>query len=219
MKKRIILFLFSLPLIASCGEQKIRPDIEEFVSSFSLENSFKEYRYAQYIDDKTSIISGIKKREIETFKFDSRDENNLDYCRTKETYIDDVLSSTTVEKCYKLNDKFVYELNEEKTDCDITKYESLVTKFFYKEIVQETYHARGMYYGDYVLDTMISAENFITIKDDLYVMSYSLKNEALEEEQNQTLKVNRLGMLESNSVYMRNGNNYISQNIVVTKLS
>lgn len=217
MKKPLILFPIIAISLVGCGEQKLRKDIENFVSSFSLQESFDEYKHAQYIDTQISFIDGKTTKTIEIFYYDSTDDNALTYSKIKEVYKEDILTSTTSEKCYNEDGKFYYELNSEKSDADLTKYESLVTKFFYKEIVEETYHSRGMYYGDYILDTCLSLQDLITINNDVLTMSFSSKDTSAQMEQTQTLKVNRFGMLETNHVYMQNGASKLTEDIVVTK--
>lgn len=219
MKRRFALLLLTLPLLVGCKQTQIRKDIEEFVSSFSLQESFLTYRRAEYNDSKESNINGVYTRELERVYFDSRDEENLSYIKENFLYEEEELVSQNEEKCYKKDGEFYYELNGEISPSSMEKYELLVTKFFYKEIVEDTYHSRGMYYGDYVIDTCAKLQDLVTIKDDLYIMEYRTVDSKNNSEQYQLLKVNRLGMLDSNHVYMRNGINSISEDVIVRNFS
>lgn len=218
---KLILVILGTSLLSSCTIP-LRADLDEFVSTFSIEQAFEEYKEAKYVSTWNIVTDSETKTETDEFYINVKDINNMQYHRYGETFVDDVLSKTKYECCYKENDKYYYEKEGQKVECLDTQVSGLISGFFYQEVIQDAYHSGGMYYGDFILDNIRKAQNFYSVVDNLSGTK-SLKYSFEERDENNvytkiTFNVNKLGMLENYSYSGDNGIIRITQEIIVENI-
>ena len=221
--KKILLSLVSIVFLTSCFQRSLREDIKEFVANFSLEESVKAYLVAGYVSENTVTKNGTTTKVIETFDFDVSDVRDPHYHKNVKTYVDNVLSEEDDEYIVHQDDTFFYHHNDDEAEeYTLEQCHVLVRAFFYTQVEAEgTYHIRGQYYGDYVLQSCLSFQNFITIdqENELYIFEASQIKASDDGKVNihQKYEVNKLGMLVTNDVTMVSNNINSHIHIDVTK--
>lgn len=207
--KRILLSSISLViLLSSCAPKALREDIKEFVKTFSLNESIKAYKVAGYNEENIVITNGVINKTLTTLNFDTSDVNSPKYHKNTKTYIGEELEREKDEYIEQVEDKFYFHQNDEATEYDLLECHNLIQSFFYEQVEAEgTYHIRGHYYGDYILQSCSAFQNFITIdsEKELYIFEASQIKAAPNGEKvnvHQKYEVNKLGMLVTNNVEM-----------------
>ena len=213
-----------MSLLSSCAKKELRSDIKNFVASFSLSESLLAYKHAGYTSEKESFIDGVKTSENTTLNFNISDEENPEYHLKTITKIDDK-EEKVYEKFLSKNEEKIY-LNETEKDpieYSINDVNLLVQDFFFLEVLLDgTYHCKGMYYGDLVLETARDFQEFVEIdqENQWYVFHHTTKGkvDGKKASVEQYYSVNKLGMLVKNVSKQVNGDNYINQEINVFTL-
>lgn len=195
-------------LLSSCALKALREDIKEFIKSFSLEESVKAYKVAGYTEENIVITNGVINKTLTTLNFDISDVTSPKYHKNTKTYVGEELEREKDEYIEQVEDKFYFHQNDEVAEYDLLQCHDLVKSFFYQQVEAEgTYHLRGQYYGDYILQSCSSFQNFITIDNEkeLYIFEASQIKAAKNGERvnvHQKYEVNKLGMLVTNYVEM-----------------
>lgn len=204
MKGRYIAFFLAISLLTSCGRQKLRSDIEEFITSFSLEGAISAYLEGGYTSVQTEKTGNVDKKEEIFFEFNVKDAAHPQYKKTTKNYAFSSLVSTIVEEIIEEDGKLIFRVTDEK-DVVYTLEEchDVIKKFFYKvSMFDDQYHVQGMYYGDLIKHEAPDKQNYITIdqEKDLYIYQYSVDftYNNLPAHSAQKYTVNRLGMLVDN---------------------
>ena len=224
MVKRRIIGLFALPilLLNSCNQQSLRSDIKQFIASFSLEESIKEYQEAGY--DSLEVITvegeGTTKTE-ESIRFNVKEDSPNYYHYLHKEYVNDELMVHKFIDIEEDNGKFIYH-SETVDSKEITAAEmsNIVIKFFYKTTTGDIdFHNYGCYYGDIVKESAYSFQNYTTIDQEngLYIVKYEYKFDQDNATIKQELSVNSLGMLVKNHAEVIAGNNSSITDIQVYK--
>ena len=204
--RKVFVALTTISLLTSCSQNNLRSDIANFIASFSLEDSIKAYLEAGYIETKIATENDTVTKTVLKFDFNVKDALHPQYKKVTSTFINENFDSEVVEEIKEENEKFYfYKTGEETSEYSLEQVHSLVEKFFYQEVVYETIHLYGMYYGDYIKQIVTTLQSLVTIDEerDLYCYSASRtylndKNIKVFEEQN--YEVNRLGMLVKNDL-------------------
>lgn len=200
--------LTSLVLLASCSNTPLREDIKEFVSTFSLTDSVKAYKVAGYRQEERKVRTDTVSDIITELSFDVSDVTTPIYHKNVKSYVNEELKKEEDEYIEIIEDKYYFHSNETTTEYSLEQCHALVEDFFYtQEEVDGTYHLRGHYYGDYILQTCQSFQNFVTIDDEqeLYIFEAEQIKKADSGENvnvHQKYEVNKLGMLVTNNVEM-----------------
>lgn len=191
--------------VTGCGQKPVlRSDISEFISHFSLSESIKEYRKAEYkkigTDYKNKDGKIVITKITTTVDFDSTDLTNITYSYLQKKEVDGELKETTSESLYKANDTYYRNYNGNVSTCVEDYVFQKINSFFYTEILMETYHVPETYFGDYILDRALDTQSYVTIDsiNQLYIFDAEYKDDSQKILRKQTYKVNKLGMLETN---------------------
>ena len=232
-KKHIATLLLAIPLLISCSKNiPLRSDIENFIASFSLENSMQEYREVSYSATKNQYLENVHSEVVTSLDFNVKniEEGVIQYHRNVKTFEEGVLADELDAQITKENDKYFYIVNNEKFERTIDECIDIIEKFFFEETMTDYYHYNGNYYGDLVLETCRYNQEFVTIdqEKEIYILSYSREGEEDVEVEggkvkkhylvSQEYSVNKLGMLVENHLDYRLGDEYIKEDIYVTKL-
>ena len=204
MVKRSFIGLFIIPilLLSACTQKVLRSDIQEFIASFSLSESIKEYKEAGYTLTQNVSFDGVESTSTKKIDFNIKDESNISYSysyveiENKEVKTNDFVKITTE------NNKYFLESNSvNKHEIDVEEVNENIIKFFY-ETDEYEFHKYGAYYGDIVLDSAYTFQNYTTIDEEnkLYKVEYETKSKDQDITISEKLVVNSLGMLESNYV-------------------
>ena len=221
VKKKIIgLTILPILLLSSCGQQRpLRSDIAEFIASFSLEESTKEYVEAGYTSLEESFIDGVNYKIIENLDFNVRDDTSISYEYTYKEYEEETITENKYIEIKTVDNEYYY-VDESTTEKSITKAEimKLVLAFFYK-VDDYDFHNYGCYYGDIVRENAGVYQDYTTIdkENELYILDYEILDERVNATIKQHLTVNPLGMLVDNSVLVSTNNNYSRKVISVYK--
>ena len=134
MVKRRIIGLFTLPilLLNSCNQQSLRSDIKQFIASFSLEESIKEYQEAGY--DSFEIITvegeGVERIE-ESISFNVKEDSPNYYHYLHKEYVNDELMIHKFIDIEEVNDKLIYHSDEiDSKEITTSDMSNIVIKFF-----------------------------------------------------------------------------------------
>lgn len=232
-KKHIATLLLAIPLLISCSKNiPLRSDIENFIASFSLETAMQEYREVSYISRKIQFIDNVRTRTETTLDFNVKNIENgeIYYHKNVKVLDDDILRQETEINIIKENDKYFYTINNEKYEKTIDECLDIIEDFFFEETMTDYYHYNGNYYGDLVLETCRYNQDFVTIdqEKELYILSYTREGDSGVEIDGQNVNkhyyleqnysVNKLGMLVSNHINYNFGEEFIREEIGVTKL-
>lgn len=201
VKRRIIGFsLLPILLLTSCTQRTLRSDIKEFIASFSLEDSIKEYQFAAYdyltSEEKNNVVT-VNEDHV---SFDVRDDASIAYSYTHKMTENDVLKTNEFIYITTVDSKYYYESQvseiHEISKSDVDK--EIIT-FFYR-VEESGYHGQGMYYGDIVKDMIYDYQNYTKIdeENELLIIDYEFYYSKLDTKFKQTITVNKLGMLVSN---------------------
>ncbi len=213
-----------MSLLTSCSPAELRSDIKDFVASFSLSESMSTYVHAGYTSNKITVFSGVTRHIDETLEFDMSDPENPVYEFTKSLKVGDYEPEISKNFLKKEEGKIYFvEGDKEPVEYTSNQISLLIQDFFYKETLYEgTYHARGMYYGDLILETARELQGFITINDAKTELIFEHNSKGKVDGKNAEVKqkysVNPLGMLIKNHVEQVNGDESIIQDIEVYKL-
>lgn len=223
MKPSKITLILACGFVLSSCAIPLREDLENFVSTFSIEECFKEYKEAKYISTTKTEIENKVTKQVDEFYFNVKDINNMNYSITNKTYENEEQVTFKYENCHKENDKYIRDSDGEKKECTDVEVSEKISTFFYKEVAHDVYHSGGMYYGDFVLDGIRKAQNFYSIENkpgsDVQLLKYSFEERDSEGIYSKiTFYVNKIGMLESYSFTGNNGVKIISQEIAVENI-
>lgn len=207
--KKLLLLATSLFFITGCGNKvPIRSDIENFIASFSLGESEKQYKNSGYETTVTSISNGVTTIENETFYFSVLDLNDIKYEKVYEKSVDGVLASKNIEKCFVENGKFYYQNGEIITETTQVKCLGYIEKFFYTTVISDFYHSGGKWVGEELKQDLSQSQQFITINNEDNLLHFDLdsivKQDGQEYQVNTHYTVNNLGMLETRNLMISN---------------
>lgn len=203
-RTKILLVITFLSLLSSCQDNYIRSDIKEFIASFSLEDSVKEYKNAGYIKTTSVDNNGKKSQTVENLSFNVTDAAHPKYQKEVKEYEEEVLKETKIEKVTEEDGKFYFTSFEgEKTEYSLAQVHELVEDYFYTTVEATVVHLGGMYYGDYIRQIISAAQQYVTIDTEHSLYVYDVgdthTNETGDEvRQHQTYSINKLGMLVKN---------------------
>lgn len=220
-RRKIVIYLITVPLLNACSKVNIRSDIKDFVASFSLTDSIATYKEAGY----TSVTYTFKNNTLTTkfveLYFNIKDISKPVYSYTEKTKIgeeDEKISKKYLE----LIDNKIYFVEDESRREILTElgiYEIIEPFFFKSYDPSDKYHSEGMYYGDLVLKTVRDLQGYVTINEEksLYIFDYSItqKVDAGDYKVSTYYSVNKLGMMVKNISKHELGRDYLHQEINV----
>lgn len=203
--KRFALSLLSSAFLSACSfGTPLREDIQEFISSFSLDAAVKAYKEAGYHKIQTASSLSEERVTKETFSFNVKDANHPEYRFETVVEVDGVETERTFDAIVEEEGRF-YLLDqdgnrEEKT---LGECHSYIERYFYKEVAADAVHLYGMYYGDYIRQVAKSFQNLVTIDQEKGLYRYNVKEDHKNNNgdmvhEEQSYSVNRYGMLEEN---------------------
>ena len=204
--RKLFVVISTVSLLASCSQNNLRSDIAEFIASFSLEDSIKAYLEAGYIETKIATENDTVTKTVLKFDFNVKDALHPQYKKVTSTFINENLENKKLEEIKEENEKFYfYKTGEETSLYSLEQVHSLVEKFFYQKVELETIHLYGMYYGDYIKQSVTTLQSLVTIdtERDLYCYAASrtyLNDKNIKVFEEQSYEVNRLGMLTKNDL-------------------
>ena len=213
MKLRKALFTLSVvALLTSCNKVQIRSDIAEFIASFSLEESVRAYLEGGYTQTIISTTDEEVSKEITTFDFNVKDNQKPQYLKTVSTYKNDVLETEKSEEIIIKDDKYYFKNDEGEKEYTLQECHDLIEKFFYEQSsFDDTYHSRGMYRGDYILQGIEYFQPYASINEEKSLMTFDISEDSYDGNGQKThinsvYSVNTLGMLvEQNIVGSKTG--------------
>ena len=216
MKKSVLSILAVVTLVSCNTTPKLREDIKEFISQFSLEAAVSEYVSGGYSSTTTTTIGDTITTETVVMDYSLVNSDHPTYL---ETTTKNGATTNTVEFVENEEGCFL-SVNGVLEPSSINECKQLITNFFYTEIEYGTYHAYGYYYGDFVSDSAPWVQKYVTIDQDnqLYIFEYSVTfkdDDGVDTTQTQKYSVNRFGMLVENHVLTENINKAVKKDIIV----
>ena len=214
----------TISLLTSCSDNSLRSDIKEFIASFSLEESIKAYLEAGYTETKVAVENKVTTKTVEVFDFNVKDAMHPKYKKATSTYIDGKFDNEVSEEIIEENNTFyLLKNNSEKEEYTLEKAHKKVEQYFYKSVEYDAVHLYGMYYGDYIKQIVTMLQSLVTIdtENDLYVYHASrtyLNDKNIKVYEEQTYKVNRLGMLVSNDLIRQSDSLTVTTHIETYKV-
>ena len=205
MNRRLVLSTFVVSaLLSSCTNNYLRSDIKEFIASFSLEDSVSAYKHAGYTKTQTVYQDNKITKTVENMAFNVTDASHPEYRKTIETFEDNEKKEEQTEYVIEENNEFTFvAMDGSHIEYTLLQVHELVEKFFYTSVQAEVVHLYGMYYGDYIRQIAVAAQQWVTIdqENELYVYEVSDKftnNTGDEVREYQKYSINKLGMLVNN---------------------
>ena len=232
-KQNIAKLIFAIPLLVSCSKNiPLRSDIEDFIASFSLSESMQVYREVFYSAVKEQLLKNEHRFIYTNLNFNVKniEDGEIEYHKSVKVYKDDVLETETDIKIETENGKYYNVINDSKQEVTIDDCLDTIEQFFFEETMTDYYHYNGNYYGDLVLETCRQYQEFVTIDQEkqLYVLAYNREGYEDVETDNgkvnkyykvqQEYSVNKLGMLVENHLDYRFGDEFIKEDILVSKI-
>ena len=221
MRRKYIAFIGAILLLTSCGERKLRSDIDKFITSFSLQDAVASYLEAGYESVRTQTGGEVETKEEIFLSFNVKDASHPQYKKETKKYENNVLKSDVVEEIKEDDSGFIFAITDrEDMRYTLEECHDVIKTFFYKEsLFDGTYNVQGMYYGDYLKQVAPGLQDYVTIDEEnqLYIMEYS-KDEKINgynAHVEQKYSVNKLGMLEKNHFIVTRDEEKIEQNITV----
>ena len=214
----------TISLLTSCSDNSLRSDIKEFIASFSLEESIKAYLEAGYTETKVAVENNVTIKTVEVFDFNVKDAMHPKYKKAISTYIDEKFDNEVSEEIIEENNTFyLLKNNSEKEEYTLEKAHKKVEQYFYKSVEYDAVHLYGMYYGDYIKQIVTTLQSLVTIdtENDLYIYHTSrtyLNDKNIKVYEEQTYKVNRLGMLVSNDLIRQSDSLTVTTHIETYKV-
>lgn len=193
-------------LLTSCKRVNIRSDIANFIASFSLEESVRNYLEGGYTQTSITTEGEIVTKEIIEFSFNVKEATLPEYKKIKTTYINEELSKEEKEELIIKDDKYYLLDADGEHEYTLEQCHDKVKKFFYEqESFEGTYHSGGMYRGDYILQGIEYFQPYATISEDEKLLTFDISEEAFDGEGqkytlNSVYSVNKLGMLTEQNV-------------------
>lgn len=188
-------------LLTSCKRVQIRSDIAEFIASFSLENSVKEYLEGGYTQTTITTTSEEVTKEIITFEFNVKEVEKPQYKKVVTTFKNDEFQKEVKEEVIIYDDKYYIYDNSGMHESTLEECHSKVEKFFYEEVAFEgTYHSGGMFRGDYIKQGIEYFQPYAAINEEATLLTFDISQDSydsngLQTHINSVYSVNKLGML------------------------
>ena len=228
-KHNIATIVFAIPLLVSCSKNiPLRSDIEEFIASFSLSESMQTYREVTYSSTKNQYLKNAHTYIYTNLSFNVKNIENgdIEYHKNVKVYNEETLDTETDIEIINENNKYYYVVNGNRQEKTIDECLDVIETFFFEDTLTDYYHYNGNYYGDLVLETCRTYQEFVTIDQEreLYILAYDREGDEKVDGENrhyrlqQEYSVNKLGMLVENHLDYRFGEEYIIEDILVSKL-
>lgn len=222
-KKKVCALIIASTLLCSCNTRTLRSDIADYIASFSLQNAVDTYLEGRYILTNEYTENGEYTKDEEIFYFSVKDVDNFLYEKVTKTYDkDEKVIEEKNEHLEKENNEYYIVKNENKSKLSGNdEAYSYIEKFFYTKVLLEgSVHQGGMYYGDYVIQTAPSYQDYVKIIDDLYTFDaqYKINENEMSVYIHQTYQVNSIGMLVNNHLTMESDEITVVTNLTVYKL-
>lgn len=210
MRRRLFTPLLAvISLLTSCNNRPLRSDIAQFIASFSIVESRKNYQESGYERQDISIEKDGTIRVIETVDFNIKNLENIVYEYHYDKYQDSSLIESHYRHVVKENNQYFYIDDDEKvakTSEEIISQH--VTSFFYKTSYQELYYL-GMYAGDYMNDIINDVQDYVSIDNENHVLIYDVTSDEKEESSGLTYEetwiIDMYGMTKSCNIHSTNG--------------
>lgn len=216
-----------IPLIVtisatSCGVT-LRPEVADFIASFSYDNCRNSVLKGHYIDKSEGKYKGKDCLYYDEVIFDVTSKENYLYKHVFKTVnYGTITDMDYVEEVVKDGEKFTYKKGEEVREISYDTAYTYTSRFFYSEFYSQTKRYNGaMYYGDMIKDEAIKQQDFVTIDKEARIYRYKIdkvKSQGSDVVTSIDYSVNELGMLLSlvDSAYSESDpTTYYNETIVV----
>lgn len=187
--------------VTSCGAT-LRPEVADFIASFSLENCRNSVLKGHYIDKSEGKYKGKDCLFYDEVIFDVTSQENFVYKHVYKTQNYGTISDDDyVEEITKVGDTFVYKKGEMSHEMSYQTAYTYTNRFFYSEYYSQTKRYNGaMYYGDMIKDEAIKQQDFVSIDQEARIYRYKIdkvKSQGSDVVTSIDYSVNHLGMLLS----------------------